>query len=509
MTASINHFDVIIIGSGAGGGTLAHTLASSGKRILVLERGDHIIREKENWDVQSVFIQKRYSPKDTWYDKNGFPFRPGIFYNVGGNTRFYGAALFRLREADFSTLQHYEGVSPAWPISYDQIEPYYTQAEKLYAVHGDRGSDPTEPPTSEVYPYPAVSHEPYISQLARDFSSKGLRPFPMPIGIRLNEQDSLNSECIRCSTCDAYPCMIGAKSDSYSSALKHALNYSNVSLMTNTYVARLEVSSTGKTVTHIIVIHQDEIFHLSADIVVVSCGAVNSAALLLRSTHDKHPHGLGNNNDLVGRHYMGHGNSTWILAISNKPNPTSFPKTLAIHDFYFGDKDFPYPMGAIQTVGKVTGTILRTRVTKMIPQALLNKIAQHSIGISVTSEDLPLLNNRVTLTKGGSIQLHYHIHNRVGHERLVSKFLGILRDIGYYCFTYSLGISDVAHQCGTMRFGLDPATSVLDSNCKVHGMDNLYVVDSSFFVSSAAVNPALTVIANAIRVGNHLLDRLK
>lgn len=378
-----------------------------------------------------------------------------------------------------------------------------------YTVHGQRGSDPTEPYSPSQYLYPPISHELYVSEFARKLSIRGYSPFPLPIGVRLNEQDPINSECIRCGTCDSYPCMINAKSDAYTSALKQALQYPNVHLATNTYVERLEVSTSGRTVSKVIATTPEGVTELYADIIVVACGAVNSAALLLKSTSDKQPNGIGNNNDLVGRHYMGHGNSTWILAVSTIPNTTKFPKTLAIHDYYFGDESFPYPMGAIQTVGRVTGTILQTKAPKFVPEQLLNSIAHYSIALSVTSEDLPLSENRVLITRDGKIQLRYQQHNRTGHERLVAKLLHSLRDMGYYCLTYQLNIGDVAHQCGTMRFGLCPESSVLDTYCKVHGIDNLYVVDSSFFVSSAAVNPALTVIANAKRVGDHLIDRMK
>lgn len=499
----------MIIGSGAGGGTLAYALAPTGKNILVVERGGHIPTEKENWDPQAIFIDKRYSPKETWYDKANKPFRPGMYYNVGGNTRFYGAALFRLRKEDFEILQHYEGLSPAWPVTYEEFEPYYTQAEALYTVHGDRGSDPTEPPASGHFPYPAISHEPYVDNFSRRLAEKGFHSFPMPIGIRLNEQDMANSHCIRCGTCDSFPCMLGAKSDAYTSALQQALEYPNVDIMTDTMVEQIITSPSGKQVTKVMAHQNGEYVEMTADIVVVACGAVNSAALLLRSAGDAHPRGLGNNNDQVGRRYMGHGNSTWILALSHRANPTKFPKTMAVHDYYFGEPDFPYPMGAIQTVGKVSGTILRTKAPRLMPESLLNGIAHHSIALSVTSEDLPLLENRVTVSREGHIQLHYHTHNRQGHDRLVGKFLGTLHSMGYYCLTYNLNIGDVAHQCGTLVFGHDRLNSVLDSNCRVHGIDNLYVVDSSFFVSSAAVNPALTIIANALRVGDHIKERLK
>ena len=177
-----NRYDVIIIGTGAGGGTLAYHLAPSGKRILILERGDYVPREKANWDPQVVNVDAHYNTNESWLDKDGKDLHPHTNYYVGGNTKFYGAALFRLRKEDFGELRHHGGISPAWPISYDDLEPYYTQAENLYQVHGNRGEDPTEPPASSPYPWPAVSHEPRIQQLSDDFARSGLKPFHVPIG---------------------------------------------------------------------------------------------------------------------------------------------------------------------------------------------------------------------------------------------------------------------------------------------------------------------------------------
>ena len=166
-------YDVIVIGSGAGGGTLAHRLAPSGKRILLLERGDWLLREPHNWSAADVFVDGRYNSADTWHEADGTPFSPQVHYYVGGATKLYGAALYRLRAEDFGELRHVDGVSPAWPIGYADLEPYYTQAEQLYEVHGARGEDPTEPPASAPYPCPPVSHEPRIQQLSDDLAAAG------------------------------------------------------------------------------------------------------------------------------------------------------------------------------------------------------------------------------------------------------------------------------------------------------------------------------------------------
>ncbi len=510
----MNHVDVIIIGSGAGGGTLAYRLATSGARVLILERGDYVPREKANWDSRAVNVEARYHTKEVWRDRDGKPLHPHTSYNVGGNTKFYGAALFRLRERDFGELRHHGGVSPAWPIDYREFEPYYAEAERLYEVHGERGVDPTDPWASTPYPFPAVSHEPRMQQLHDEFAAAGLRPFPVPLGVRLHEHDRRASPCIRCSTCDGYPCLVQAKSDAQVTCVDPALAHPNVTLMTNAEVLRLETSASGREVTGVVVRHEGEERRLRADVVVVSCGAINSAALLLRSANDQHPAGLANRSGVVGRHYMGHVNSV-VLAISATPNPTVFQKTLALNDFYFGEPDFPYPMGHISFVGKLDAVALGAGAPPFVPGLTLDIMAKHSLDFWLTSEDLPDPNNRVTLDRNGRIVLAYQPNNLEAHARLVKRLEHLLEHIGTKHILrrnlfvgQRIPLAGVAHQNGTIRFGHDPQTSALDVHCRAHDVDNLYVVDGSFFPSSAAVNPALTIMANALRVGDHLRERL-
>src|SRR5215211_590586 len=282
MTSN-NHYDVIIIGTGAGGGTLAYKLAPSGKKILLLERGDYVPREKDNWSTRAVNLDAKYNTRETWRDKDGKELHPHTNYYVGGNTKFYGAALFRLRKEDFGELEHHGGVSPGWPITYGEIEPYYTQAENLYHVHGYRGEDPTEPYATEPYPHPAVSHEPRIQQLHEDLARLGQQPFHVPLGIRLDEKNSRKSACIRCATCDGHPCLVNAKSDAQTMCVDPALEHPNVTLLTNARVLRLETSASGREVTGVVVEREGAVERYAANILVVSAGAINSAALLLRS----------------------------------------------------------------------------------------------------------------------------------------------------------------------------------------------------------------------------------
>jgi choline dehydrogenase-like flavoprotein len=510
-----NHYDVIIIGTGAGGGTLAYHLAPSGKRILLVERGDYVRREKDNWSSHAVNVEAKYHTKEVWQDKDGKPLHPHTNYYVGGNTKFYGAALFRLREQDFGPLVHHGGISPAWPVTYEEMEPYYSTAEHLYQVHGERGVDPTEPRASTPYRFPAVQHEPRIQQLHDDLVRCGLRPFHVPLGIMLDEKDSQKSRCIRCDTCDGFPCLVHAKSDAQVICVDPALKHPNVSLLTNAKVTRLETSPSGREVSRVLVEHAGESLQFSGDIVVSSCGAINSAALLLRSANSRHPNGLANGSDVVGRHYMGHINSV-LLAISRTPNPTVFQKTLAVNDFYFGEDGFKYPMGHISFVGKLDAIALSAGAPAFVPEMTLDIMAKHSLDFWLTSEDLPDPNNRVTLDRNGNIGLSYTPNNGEGHRRLIKRLESLLQhlDMQPHLIPRNLFVGNriplagVAHQNGTIRFGRDPETSALDPTCRAHEVDNLYVVDGSFFPSSGAVNPALTIMANALRVGDHILDRL-
>jgi len=519
---STNRYDVIVIGSGAGGATIAAHLAGSGKRILILERGDYVPREKDNWNPRAVNVDGKYHTTEQWLDRHGQPLHPHTNYNVGGNTKFYGAALFRFRRQDFAELRHHGGVSPAWPIAYEELEPYYTRAERLYQVHGNRGEDPTEPPSAEPYLWPAIAHEPRIEQLSEDLTGLGLKPFHVPLGVLLDEQQPHQSRCIRCDTCDGFPCLLHGKADAEVVCIDEALKHPNVALLTNAYARTLETSASGREITSVLVDRNGVTERYAGDLIVVSCGAINSAALLLRSANGMHPNGLANSSDAVGRHYMGHTNSI-LMALSKCPNPTVFQKTLAMNDFYFGDAGWPYPMGHISFVGKLDAVTLKAGAPALAPRMALELMARHSLDFWLTSEDLPDPNNRVTLDRRGRIVLTYTPNNLAAHERLQERLKDALNRIdcrvhGHECHQGAFArniyvgqripLAGVAHQNGTIRFGRDPKRAPLDPTCKAYDVDNLYVVDGSFFPSSAAVNPALTIMANAMRVGDVLLERL-
>ncbi|MGA8488519.1 MAG: GMC family oxidoreductase [Gaiella sp.] len=515
----MDRYDVIIIGTGAGGGTLARHLATSDKRILLLERGGWLPRELDNWLTGSVFVDNRYVSPDTWYDRDGTAFQPGVHYYVGGATKLYGAALYRLREEDFGELRHQDGISPAWPIAYDELEPYYTLAEQLYQVHGARGEDPTEPPASAPYPHPPVSHEPRIQQLADDLAAAGHHPFHAPCGIMLDESNPAFSTCIRCATCDGFPCLVHAKSDAEVLGVRPALEHPNVTLLTGAKVTRLGTDQAGTSVTEVVVDCDGSEERFTADLVVVSCGAANSAKLLLQSANDRHPNGLANGSDQVGRNYMFH-DSTAVLALSREENETAYQKTLGLNDFYFGADDFEYPLGNVQMVGKSQAAMFRgerPRETRLAPEWTLERMAKHAIDFWLSTEDLPRPDNRVTVDREGNITLAYTETNAEAKKQLYTKVKSLLGKLDMnpdhliHRFAYmknDIPIAGCAHQAGTCRFGTHEATSVLDTDCKAHELDNLYVVDTSCFPSIGAVNPALTAMANALRVGDHLLARL-
>jgi choline dehydrogenase-like flavoprotein len=505
-------YDIIIIGTGAGGGTLLHKIKDSGLKILILERGDFLPREKQNWNSIAVFQDERYHTKEVWKTQGNRDLHPGTGYWVGGNTKVYGAALLRLREKDFELVKHSGGLSPEWPLKYKDFEPYYAQAENLYCVHGKMGIDPTEPFRSSEYSFPAVSHEPRIQELHDQLERKGNHPFNLPLGVKLDESDMLNSPCIRCNTCDGFPCMIHAKSDADINCVRPSLANANVKLLTGAKVERLVTSSDGKEIDWLEVTYRGEPVQFKSSIVVVACGAINSAVLLLRSANDKHPSGLANKSGQVGRNFMKH-LSAAMLGITTELNPTQFQKTLAVNDYYWGESSYSFPMGHIQLLGKSDKDQISGDAPFFTPGKLLSEMASHSIDWWFTGEDLPDQDNRVQVIDG-QIHLDYAENNTEGFRRLISRWKSVLEGIypGHHFAPHGLYLSKdiplagVAHQAGTIRFGADPSNSVLDVNCKTHEIENLYVVDGSFFPSIGAVNPSLTIIANALRIGEHLMD---
>jgi choline dehydrogenase-like flavoprotein len=495
-------FDVVIIGSGAGGGTMARALAGTSASVLLLERGDFIPQEAENADPEAVWKHLRYRTPERWLDGKGRSFLPYTHYCVGGNTKFWGSVLYRLRRTDFDEVQHVDGVSPAWPIDYDTLEPYYERAESLYHVHGQAGADPTEPARGP-YPYDAVPHAPRMLEIVGRLRNMGLHPSPLPLGLVDPGQPQ---GCILCNTCNSFPCLHLRKAEADVLCVRPAVQSPNVTLWTNALARRLETDGSGRRVVAVEVDRQGDTVRVESSLVIVSCGAVNSAALLLRSASSAHPNGLANSSGLVGRRYMAHLATMMQGFYPFRVNDTVFQKTVAINDFYFSGPDTPYPLGQIQSQGRTHGVMAQI-VVPWIPVWAYDAWVARGVDWLAMSEDLPSDDNRIAVAPDGRIQMQYRPNNLAAHKRLVKEVYRILWRLGAWSIVkHSHQAQNTTHQCGTIVFGTDPRRSVLDPFCRSHDVENLFVVDASFFPSSAAVNPALTIVAQALRVADHLVQ---
>ena len=493
--------DVVIIGSGAGGGTLARALAPTAARILIVERGDFIPREPENWDPAAVWKELRYRTAERWLDGAGRAFRPYTHYCVGGNTKFWGSVLYRLRKEDFEATEHADGVSPAWPIDYATLAPYYDRAERLYAVHGERGADPTEPPAGPL-PHPPIAHADEIAELVERLREQGLHPSPLPLGLL---DPGAPDGCILCNTCNSFPCRRHAKSEAETCCIRPVLAQANVTLWTNALARRLLTDPGGRRVVAVEVERDGELVRARAPVVVAACGAVNSAALLLRSATDRHPGGLANSSGLVGARYMAHLATMMQGFHPLRRNHAVFQKTVAINDFYLRGPDTGYPLGQIQSQGRTHGVMAQT-AAPWIPLWAYDAWVARGVDWLAMTEDLPRRENRVTVEPDGRIRLRYRPNNCAAHDRLVAEMRRILRRLGFWkVMIHSHAEKNTTHQCGTLCFGVDPRASVLDPWCRAHDVENLFVVDASFFPSSAAVNPGLTIAAQALRVADHII----
>lgn len=485
--------DVIIIGSGMGGATMAAALAPTGRTILILERGDHLTPSAHDRSDKAIFADGVFRPKEFWLDGNGTPFNPGNYYYVGGNSKFYGAVLVRYRREDFAPLRHMGGTTLGWPISYDDLEPFYGQAEKLYKVRGQIGQDPTEPPHSTSYAHPPVPDEPPIAALRQRLVKVGLHPSSLPLAVDLPRW------LARARTpWDAFPDTTGGKMDAETAALTAALQHKNVQLCTNAMVARLHTGA-GRKITGVELATGQV---LTAPIIILAAGAIQTAALLLASGNADHPNGLANRSDQVGRNFMNH-NCSAVLALHPLwTNDAVYQKTLMVNDFYLTGGPNGEPLGNIQLLGKISGTVLKA-ATKM-PRALANWAARHSVDFYAMSEDLPDPDSRVTL-KNGQIVLNWKRSNWQAHLALVAALKAKLRQAGYpVVLSRPFDRQTPSHQCGTARMGVNAKTSVVDTFCRSHDHPNLFITDASVLPTSAAVNPALTIAALAIRTAKHI-----
>lgn len=493
--------DVVIIGSGVGGGSVARQLAGSGLRILILERGDFLPDEPQNADAEAVFVAARYRTREEYQDAHGRRYRPGQYYHVGGHTKFYGTAMFRFRESDFQAVAHEDGISPAWPVRYGDLAPHYAEAERLFGVRGTAGLDPTEP-AREAFPHAAIPHEPVIARMAQGLAAQGLHPFPMPSAVDFGP----GGTCRRCGTCDAFACRFGAKGDAETRLIRPLLGHPDVTLWTGAQVTRLIAAPDGR-IAAVELRRDGRLLRIQAALFVLSAGAINSALILLNSADAAHPQGLANRSGVVGRHLMNH-HLTGLIGLMPGVNATKFPKTLAVNDFYHGIPGDPAARGNIQMLGKIQGPMIRA-AHGWVPRPLANLLGRHSVDWLCMSEDLPRFDSRVRPLPGGGVEVDYRPGDRPAHERFVRHVRARLRRLFPLVLRHDFGIEGPSHQCGTVRMGNDPATSALDGLCRAHDHPNLHVVDAGFFPSSAALNPALTVCAQALRVGAHLRANLR
>ena len=517
---------MIIIGTGAGGGTLARHLAPSGKRILLLERGDWLPARagelararrlrRQPLRLRGHLVRRRAASRSSRRSTTSSAARPS-------STAPRSTACARRTSASCS---HHDGISPAWPISYDELEPYYTQAEQLYQVHGARGEDPTEPPASAPYPFPAVSHEPRIQQLSDDLAAAGLPPVPRAVRRSCsNEANMPYSRCVRCATCDGFPCLVHAKSDAEVLGVRPALEHPNVTLLTNAKAVRLETNAAGTAVTEVVVERDGE--HesaIAADIVVVSCGAANSAKLLLASASDKHPNGLANGSDQVGRNYMFH-NSQAVLALSQRGEPDRLPEDARPQRLLLRQPTTSSTRsGNIQMVGKSQAPMFRGEKPLRDEARAGVDARARSPATRSTSGSRPRTcrgpRTGSPSTRDGNITLSLHGDATTSRRSgSTSKLKSMLGQLGMHPdhLHPPLRVHE-ERDPGRRRARTRPAPAASaptrrprcsNADCRAHELDNLYVVDTSFFPSIGAVNPALTAMANALRVGDHLLERL-
>jgi choline dehydrogenase-like flavoprotein len=427
----------------------------------------------------------------------------------------YGAAMFRFREKDFDEVAHHGGVSPAWPFGYDTLEPYYDEVERLYHVHGKVGLDPTEPRRKADYPLPPLGYEPMIEDLKNKLVQLGLRPFPLPMAVRLPQDYSRNTAPVKLENFDGFPDPTDSKADGQTSCLNKALQHANVSLVTKAYVEKLITDASGKKVTGVMAMVDGERQIYGAGLVILACGAVNSAALLLRSENEKHPQGLANSSGQVGRNLMLHHNGC-LIAFTKKKNDSVFQKSFGLADYYFATSENEWPLGEIQLMGRNDPDTVLWAAEKLYPGKSYAELREMTIDFWLTAEDLPSADNRVTLRPDGTIQVHYTRNNYAAYEMLKEKLKELFVRLGKidpdYQDTqwsgYDLDVSGMSHQNGTLRMGTNPKSSVVDTMCRTHEVSNLYVADASFFPSCGAFNPSLTIAANALRVGDYILSEV-
>ncbi len=497
-------FDVIVVGGGAGGATFAYACARSGKSVLVLERGSRYATNSPAHDEKAMLIEKRpYDDREV--DVNGKAKRLYMGGVLGGGTSLYGGALVRPSEQDFQPGRHYGKRIPRaiwdWPISYADLEPHYTEAERLYGVAGRGEEDfgPLQKPAAG-YPGDPLPLHPLNQRLIAANRTHGLHPFRLPLAI-----DS--SRCLRCGVCACYICPTGARS-SAAQLLEQAIAEGlALKIQTEVEVERL-VAARGNESTVISVLDRTSGRRSTyrARRYALGAGAIGSSLLLLRS---------GLENPLIGRHYMMHLSSIVVGIYSHAScTESSFVKQVGFADFYFGTRDYPHKMGIVQSL-PVPGPLMAAKMSPFVPAPVRRFLRQRMLPLAGIIEDLPDPSNRVTLGPNGEAKLTHRFgkYDFARRRRLRPHIAKILKRSGaVYCLShqsrrYSCD-EHVAHQCGTLRFGNDPDHAVLDPDCRMYANPSVFAVDGSFLPTSLGVGPGLTIMANALRVATKVVAEI-
>ncbi|AHK42802.1 MULTISPECIES: GMC family oxidoreductase [Ensifer] len=490
--------DIVIIGSGIGGSTVAAGLAGSGARIAILERGERLPDTPEARSYSSIFVKGHFRPKEMWREADGTEFNPGNFYFVGGNSKLFGAVLLRYRAEDFTEMQHLGGVSPAWPFLYEELEPWYGKAEQLFEVRGELGQDPTEPFHASPYPYGPVPDEPAIARARAELKAQGLNPATLPLGVDIETWLAGGR-----TPWDGFPNTGKGKKDAETASLASALNDPNIELITSAHVDTLEKGRGGR-IEAVHYTHRGEKKRLSPKLVILSAGAINSAAILLRSGDGK---GLANASGQVGRNFMNHNCSAMLAINPFRRNDSIYQKTLMLNDYYLTGGRDGLPLGNVQLLGKINGDILKANAPVWAPRFALDFMAGHAVDWYMMTEDLPNPESRI-MVDGKGIIMQWRRSNMEALSGLEAKMRAHFKAAGYpIVLSQAFDKRTPSHQCGTIRMGTDPGQAPLDVYCRAFDHPNLFVVDAGFLPTSAAVNPALTVAAQALRVADHIVAK--